>query len=47
VLGDQNYQFTNNPGKGSGVGGTCSGDSGGSAFWIDPQTGRKSISSWR
>jgi hypothetical protein len=39
VLGEQNFQFTNNPGKGSGVGGTCSGDSGGPAFWIDPQTG--------
>lgn len=36
VLGTQNFQFTNNPGKGSGSGGTCSGDSGGPAFWIDP-----------
>lgn len=41
VLGEQNFQFTNNPGKGSGVGGTCSGDSGGPAFWIDPQTGEE------
>lgn len=39
VLGEQNFQFTNNPGKGSGSGGTCSGDSGGPAFWIDPQSG--------
>jgi hypothetical protein len=39
VLGPQNFQFTNNPGKGSGSGGTCSGDSGGPAFWIDPKTG--------
>ncbi len=37
--GTQNFQFTNNPGKGSGSGGTCSGDSGGPAFWIDPTTG--------
>lgn len=39
VLGEQNFQFTNNPGGGSGSGGTCSGDSGGPAFWIDPATG--------
>jgi hypothetical protein len=39
VGGTQNFQFTNNPGKGSGSGGTCSGDSGGPAFWIDPATG--------
>jgi len=39
VLGEQNFQFTNNPGEGSGSGGTCSGDSGGPAFWIDPNTG--------
>ncbi len=39
VLGHQNFQFTNNPGQGSGSGGTCSGDSGGPAFWIDPVTG--------
>jgi hypothetical protein len=41
VLGYQNFQFTNNPGKGNGVGGTCSGDSGGPAFWVDPATGRE------
>jgi hypothetical protein len=41
VLGHQNFQFTNNPGKGSGSGGTCSGDSGGPAFWIDPTTGQE------
>lgn len=41
VLGEQNFQFTNNPGKGSGSGGTCSGDSGGPAFWIDPQSGEE------
>lgn len=39
-VGPQNFMFTNNPGKGSGVGGTCSGDSGGPAFWIDPATGQ-------
>jgi hypothetical protein len=39
VLGPQNFQFTNSPGKGNGVGGTCSGDSGGPAFWVDPATG--------
>lgn len=39
VLGEQNFQFTNNPGQGSGSGGTCSGDSGGPAFWINPATG--------
>ena len=37
--GGQNFIYTNNPGKGNGVGGTCSGDSGGPAFWVDPQTG--------
>ena len=37
--GPQNFVFTNNPGNGNGVGGTCSGDSGGPAFWIDPATG--------
>ena len=26
---------------GNGVGGTCSGDSGGPAFWVDPATGRE------
>lgn len=39
TIGVQNFKFTNNPGKGSGSGGTCSGDSGGPAFWIDPLTG--------
>jgi len=38
-VGPQNFQYTNNPGNGNGVGGTCSGDSGGPAFWIDPATG--------
>jgi hypothetical protein len=38
--GPQNFVFTNNPGKGTGVGGTCSGDSGGPAFWVDPATGQ-------
>lgn len=38
-VGPHNFQYTNNPGKGSGVGGTCSGDSGGPAFWIDPASG--------
>ena len=39
TMGYQNFMFTNNPGKGAGPGGTCSGDSGGPAFWIDPATG--------
>jgi hypothetical protein len=39
--GAQNFVFTNNPGRGTGPGGTCSGDSGGPAFWIDPQTGQE------
>jgi hypothetical protein len=39
TIGEQNFKFTNNPGKGSGSGGTCSGDSGGPAFFIDPVTG--------
>jgi hypothetical protein len=38
TIGEQNFKFTNNPGKGGGPGGTCSGDSGGPAFFIDPQT---------
>jgi hypothetical protein len=38
--GPQNFVFTNNPGYGNGVGGTCSGDSGGPAFWMDPATGQ-------
>jgi hypothetical protein len=41
ALGYQNFQFTNNPGRGTGPGGTCSGDSGGPAFWIDPVTGKE------
>jgi Trypsin len=41
AFGAQNFQFTNNPGKGTGPGGTCSGDSGGPAFWIDPVTRRE------
>ena len=39
TIGEQNFKFTNNPGKGGGTGGTCSGDSGGPAFYIDPATG--------
>lgn len=39
--GGQNVQLTNSPGKGNGQGGTCFGDSGGPAFWIDPVTGRE------
>ena len=43
--------FTNNPGKGSGSGGSCFGDSGGPAFWIDPSTGEETnivmaVTSW-
>jgi hypothetical protein len=40
-VGYQNFMFTNNPGQGTGPGGTCSGDSGGPAFWVDPKTGRE------
>ena len=39
VSGEQNFVYSNSPGKGNGVGGTCSGDSGGPAFWIDPDSG--------
>ncbi len=39
--GYQNLVFSNNPGKGTGPGGTCSGDSGGPAFWVDPATGQE------
>lgn len=39
VQGSQSVQLANNPGAGSGSGGTCFGDSGGPAFWIDPLTG--------
>ncbi|MFK5645110.1 S1 family peptidase [Ornithinimicrobium sp. LYQ121] len=38
---EQNVQLTNSPGKGNGSGGTCFGDSGGPAFWIDPATGEE------
>lgn len=41
--GTQNFVFTNNPGRGAGPGGTCSGDSGGPAFWIDPKTGETNV----
>ena len=41
--GTQNFVFTNNPGGGAGPGGTCSGDSGGPAFWIDPVLGETNI----
>ncbi|MBL8160587.1 MAG: trypsin-like serine protease [Anaerolineae bacterium] len=41
VAGYQNFVFTNNPGQGTGVGGTCSGDSGGPAFWVNPATGEE------
>jgi hypothetical protein len=36
--GGQSVQLSNNPGKGTGSGGACFGDSGGPAFWIDPVT---------
>jgi hypothetical protein len=39
--GYQNWTFTNNPGAGTGPGGTCSGDSGGPAFWVNPATGQE------
>lgn len=39
--GSQTVQTTNNPGKGTGSGGTCFGDSGGPSFWVDPATGRE------
>jgi len=41
TIGDQNFKFTNNPGQGCGSGGTCSGDSGGPALYIDPSTGEE------
>lgn len=41
IQGGQNVQLSNNPGKGTGSGGTCFGDSGGPAFWIDPATGEE------
>ncbi|SOC56875.1 S1 family peptidase [Ornithinimicrobium cerasi] len=39
--GTQTVQTSNTPGKGNGSGGTCFGDSGGPAFWIDPVTGEE------
>lgn len=42
-VGDQNFMFSNNPGRGTGSGGTCSGDSGGPAFWNDPNDGETNI----
>jgi hypothetical protein len=39
--GYQNFVFSNNPGTGTGPGGTCSGDSGGPAFWVNPATGQE------
>lgn len=39
--GYQNFVFSNNPGNGTGPGGTCSGDSGGPAFWVNPATGQE------
>jgi len=35
LVGDYNVQLTNNPGKGNGSGGTCSGDSGGPILYND------------
>lgn len=39
--GGQTVQLSNSPGKGNGSGGTCFGDSGGPAFWVDPATGEE------
>lgn len=36
--GSQTVQLSNTPGRGNGQGGTCFGDSGGPAFWVDPAT---------
>ena len=44
IAGGYNFQTTNNPGKGNGVGGTCFGDSGGPSFWTDPDTDIEYIS---
>lgn len=41
IQGGQTLQTTNSPGKGNGSGGTCFGDSGGPAFWVDPVTGQE------
>lgn len=43
IQGSQTVQLTNNPGAGSASGGTCFGDSGGPAFWIDPETGQETV----
>jgi hypothetical protein len=42
-VGTQNFLYTNSPGFGTGSGGTCSGDSGGPAFWVDPVTGATNL----
>jgi len=39
LVGGHSVQLSNNPGIGTGSGGTCFGDSGGPAFYIDPATG--------
>ena len=44
ITGDYNFQLTNNPGKGNGVGGTCFGDSGGPSFWLDSETSIEYVS---
>lgn len=41
LAGTQSLQLSNNPGNGNGVGGTCFGDSGGPAFYIDPESGQE------
>jgi hypothetical protein len=42
-VGEQNFKFTNNPGNGTGGSGTCSGDSGGPAFYIEPKSGKETL----
>jgi secreted trypsin-like serine protease len=47
--GDWNIHVSSNPGEGGGTGGSCYGDSGGPAFWVDPETGDETlvgITSW-
>lgn len=39
LVGSHSLQLSNNPGASTGGGGTCFGDSGGPAFYIDPATG--------
>lgn len=39
LVGSQSVQLSNNPGSGTGGGGTCFGDSGGPAFYIDGASG--------